>query len=248
MSSSLLLLLLLLSLRGTGRTLYRYHAWVCGFRIWCDITRTIDNVSLWLSWQILGIVHLLFHLVTYFKSWEYHTCQPSVIRTESPSFWHGWKPPSRRRKSPSFDNHFEVKKNCVHIGLPLFGNQERKLMVIFAAFRYFASQLSTTAYPSQALHPRLVSRTFIPDLVITLWCRELQSRTFLRPMLHQRWRFLTSRIIWQWPDKIAWNNESGPYALCPLRGSEVGLASLQDSHRNRVGQFGQICPDAMASQ
>ena len=32
-----------------GRTLYRYHAWVCGFRIWCDITRIIDNVSLWLS-------------------------------------------------------------------------------------------------------------------------------------------------------------------------------------------------------
>ena len=39
-----------------------------------------------------------------------HTCQPSVIRTESPSFCHGLKPPSRRRKSPSFDDHFEIKK------------------------------------------------------------------------------------------------------------------------------------------
>ena len=40
---------LLLSLRHTGRTLHRYHAWVCGFRIWCDITR------------------ILLHLVTYSK-------------------------------------------------------------------------------------------------------------------------------------------------------------------------------------
>ena len=39
----------LLNLLHTGRTLHRYHAWVCGFRIWCDITRTIDNVSLWQS-------------------------------------------------------------------------------------------------------------------------------------------------------------------------------------------------------
>ena len=38
-----------LSLRRTGITLHMYHAWVCGFRICCDITRTIDNVSLWLS-------------------------------------------------------------------------------------------------------------------------------------------------------------------------------------------------------
>ena len=28
---------------------------------------------------------------------------------------------------------------------------------------------------------------------------------------------------------------------------ECGLASLQDSHRKRVGQFCKICPDAMAS-
>ena len=54
--------------------------------------------------------------------------------------------------------------------------------------------------------------------------------------------------------QVAWNNEDGPYALCPLCGSEGwhsklpwGLASLHDSHRNRVGQFCQICPDAMAS-
>ena len=43
-----------------------------------------------------------------FRASPFHTCQPSVIGTESPSFWHRWKPPSRRRKSPSFDGHFEI--------------------------------------------------------------------------------------------------------------------------------------------
>ena len=38
--------------------------------IWCDITRTIDNVVLLLSWNVLRIVYLLLHLVIYSKSWE----------------------------------------------------------------------------------------------------------------------------------------------------------------------------------
>ena len=51
--------------------------------------------SFWLAPPWITIYHL-------------HTCQPSVISTESPSFWHGWKPPSWRRTSPSFEDHFEI--------------------------------------------------------------------------------------------------------------------------------------------
>ena len=39
-------------------------------QIWCDITRTIDNVVLLLSWNVLRIVYLLLHLLIDSKSWE----------------------------------------------------------------------------------------------------------------------------------------------------------------------------------
>ena len=75
-----------------------------------------------------------------------------------------------------------------------------------------------------------------------LW-RELNSKTFMRPIFHQRrWRFITSRIvIWQWPDMIAWSYEVGRYALCRLCGSDgwrywCALSCYGDSYRNCVGR------------
>ena len=55
----------------TGRTLHNYVSRQ-GVRlpIWCDITRTVENVVFLMSWIVLRIVYLVLHLVNYSKSWE----------------------------------------------------------------------------------------------------------------------------------------------------------------------------------
>ena len=57
-----------------------------------------------------------------------HTCQHSVIRTETLSFSHRWKPPSRRRKSQSFEDNLQINKMRI---LLVGSNQRWKLKGIF---------------------------------------------------------------------------------------------------------------------
>ena len=55
----------LLHLHYTARNLHRYHARVCAgglwLRIWCDISRTIENVFILLCLKILSIGFLVLH-------------------------------------------------------------------------------------------------------------------------------------------------------------------------------------------
>ena len=89
------------------------------------------------------------------------------------------------------------------------GDKEWKLKGIVAPFPHFVSQLDTqrfmvgkNAWSSQFLARSL--STYINIIVFRPWWRELESRTLLRPMFHQRRvRFRGSHIvIWRTRDAI----------------------------------------------
>ena len=75
-----------------------------------------------------------------------HTCQPSVIRKESPSFWHRRKPPSRRRKSPSFDGHLDINKLRLFLVIKSENSREysRHVVILFLCWTHSDLLLQTT--------------------------------------------------------------------------------------------------------
>ena len=86
-----------------------------------------------------------------------HTCQPSVIRTETPS---------QRWKAPSFDDHLEIKK--LHINLVI--KSENPLELIFAPFRYFVSLLCTAVYGWRDLWlARTADYIVVPCMPVHSW-------------------------------------------------------------------------------
>ena len=72
-----------------------------------------------------------------------HTCQPSVIRTESPSFWHRW---SRRRKSPSFDGHLDINKLRLFLVIKSENSREysHHFVILFLCWTHTDLLLQTT--------------------------------------------------------------------------------------------------------
>ena len=125
--------------------------------------------------------------------WRVHTCQPSVIRTETPSFWHRWKPPSRRRKppsrrrkSPSFDCHLDINNIAYN-----YGHQEWKLKGIFAPFRHFVSPLDAQRglwLATTCDHPSFThahSRPSFQTMAMPTWKLDV-SQTYVSPKIQKK--------------------------------------------------------------